>query len=277
MSAEAPRLHVQIHAGAADGPYVFMVHGLLSSLHQWDANLAAIAQVARPVVFDLWGHGRSPAPQDPSMYAIEALHAQFEQVREALGAQRVVLCGQSFGAGLTLGYALSFPKRVIAQIFTNSNSALSPATRFEVSGERLAMVTALEQDGDAGRVALRGLRIHPSRAKRIDPAIRDLLAREADLADPRGIARLMRYTAPRLSVIDRLGATACPTLLVNGRHEAVFQPLRERLPALLPGCQVVDLNGGHAVNIEAAAGFNEAVPAFIRASVQTNTGASTRS
>jgi pimeloyl-ACP methyl ester carboxylesterase len=267
MTTDLPRLHVEVHDGAP-GPHVFMVHGMLSSRRQWDLNLAAIAQIGRPVVFDLWGHGRSPAPTQDAWYAVPAIHDQFEQVRRALGAERILLCGQSFGAGLTLSYALRHPERVIAQVFTNSNSALSAPTRFEVSGERLASVQALEQGGEAGRAALRRLPIHPARARRLAPEIRELLASEADQADPQGIARLMRHASPAVSVIDALPALACPTLLVNGALEKSFQPLRERLPEVLPACRIVDLPAGHAVNIEAAAGFNQAVVDFFQAALR---------
>jgi 2-succinyl-6-hydroxy-2,4-cyclohexadiene-1-carboxylate synthase len=261
MSAESVSLHYEVHDGVP-GPFVFMVHGMLSSRRQWDSNLEAVSRIGRPVVFDLWGHGRSPAPRDEALYRVEALHEQFERVRERLGAPRILLCGQSFGAGLTIGYSVRHPSRVIAQAFTNSVSALSPPTRFEVSGERQAWVEALEQGGEAGREALRRLPIHPARARRLEPAIREVLCREADAADPQGIARLMRYTSPQVSVIGMLEAVACPTLLVNGALEKGFQPHRERLPGVLGDCRIVDLPAGHAVNIEAAAGFNEALVAF---------------
>ena len=35
------------------------------------------------------------------------------------------VCGQSLGATLTLRYALDHPERVLAQVFTNSTSALA--------------------------------------------------------------------------------------------------------------------------------------------------------
>jgi hypothetical protein len=57
------QLYYDVHAGT--GPYMLLVHGFLSSRSQWRLNLAALAGVVRPVVVELWGHGRSPAPTDP--------------------------------------------------------------------------------------------------------------------------------------------------------------------------------------------------------------------
>lgn len=258
-----PRLNCEIHEGGS-GPHVFMVHGMLSSRLQWLPNLAAITEVARPVVFELWGHGRSPAPEDPKWYDVDAVIDQFEAAREELGADRILLCGQSLGAALTLRYAIRHPERVIAQVFTNSISALSPPERFRMSDERLAMIEELEKDG---RAALSRLPIHPARARRLSPEVRDLLVREADQADPAGIARIMRFTAPNLSVAADLARTRCPTLLVNGLWEKGFQDLRGQAERLIPGCRVADLQAGHAVNLEAPEAFNQAVTGFLRSAL----------
>jgi pimeloyl-ACP methyl ester carboxylesterase len=72
------------------------------------------------------------------------------------------------------------------------------------------------------------------------------------------------HASTELSVIDALPNTRCPTLLVNGVHERNFQGLRQQLPEVLNGCRIVDLPAGHAVNIEAAEGFNEAVLTFFK-------------
>jgi 2-succinyl-6-hydroxy-2,4-cyclohexadiene-1-carboxylate synthase len=60
------QLYYDIHDGT--GPYVLMVHGFLSSRAQWRPNLAALACVTRPVVLELWGHARSPAPEELALY-----------------------------------------------------------------------------------------------------------------------------------------------------------------------------------------------------------------
>ena len=118
-----PRLPYRVvHAG--DAPYMFFVHGMLSSHRQWTPNLAALEKLVRPVLFDLWGHGDAPAPGDDALYTVEAIIGEFERAREELGAERVLLCGQSLGAGLTLRYSILHPQRIIAQLFTNSRSAL---------------------------------------------------------------------------------------------------------------------------------------------------------
>jgi len=53
-----------------------------------------------------------------------------------------------------------------------------------------------------------------------------------------------------------------PALLVAGRREAAFVPHRRRAEQSMPGLAVVELDTGHAVNLEDAPGFNAAVTRF---------------
>ena len=110
---------------AGQGPYALMLHGFLSSRAQWLPNLEALSTVCRPVVVELFGHGRSPAPDDPYEYAPERYVEAFERIREALGVADWFVIGQSLGAGLTLRYVLAHPDRVLAHLVTNSSTAFS--------------------------------------------------------------------------------------------------------------------------------------------------------
>ena len=54
-----------------------------------------------------------------------------------------------------------------------------------------------------------------------------------------------------------------PVLLANGVFERPFQREVAKLRARYPALEVVDLEGGHSVNIEAAADFNAALLEFL--------------
>ena len=249
----------EIHDGG-HGPYMLMVHGFLSSRVQWRVNLPALQKVVRPVLLKLLAHGRSPAPEDPAAYGVEAYIATFEAIRAKLGVERWVVCGQSFGAGLATQYALEKPERVMGLIITNSISAFSPKGDPERAATQKERARSIEAGGKA---ALEGLRIHPRHAKRFPEDIKAEMVADADRIAPEGILRSISLTSPSLSIADRLAEIRVPTLLVNGLWEKRFQPMRERAGKLIPGVTVVDLPGGHSVNIEAAEGFDRAVTAFI--------------
>lgn len=244
-----------------NGPAMLMMHGMLSSRLQWKHNKAALSGMVDPVLVEFWGHGQSPVPDDPGRYTVDAMVASIDRVREHVGAQQIVLCTQSFGAGLGLHYCLQHPDRVIAHIFTNSISALMvPDTPDAIADrdKRLALIR------DMGRAGLEKMPFHPVHARRLDPAVREVLIDAANQVSPEAFLLLTGQTRPNLSVIDRVADITVPTLLVNGRWEKRFQPLRDQVSALMPALQVADIEAGHAVNLEQANQFNEAVLAFLR-------------
>jgi 2-succinyl-6-hydroxy-2,4-cyclohexadiene-1-carboxylate synthase len=252
-------MHVEVH-GDGRAPHLLLAHGICSSRAQWRPNLAALAEVAMPVVVELLGHGRSAAPEDPDAYAVAAYIARFEAIRAELGAERWAVCGQSFGAGLTMNYALAHPDRVSAQVFTNSNSALREPLPTLTPEQLAARVAGIEA---RGREAITALPFFPKRTGRLAPEVEDELVGDAALISLAGMARGMTYTIADLSVRGRMAEIATPTLLVNGRREKGFQGVRDLAAAAIPGLEVVDLEGGHPVNLDCADGFNAAVADFL--------------
>ena len=251
-------MHVEVHAGT--GPYLLLVHGICSSRAQWRPNLAGLAGFSRPAVVELLGHGRSPSPAEDAPYTVEAYIARFEAIRESLGVERWALCGQSFGAGLTLNYALAHPARIAGQVFTNSNSALAKRNPAVSDEMRLARLAGFE---DRGRAALEAMPFYPKRSGRLAPDVEAELLADAERISLSGVAQGLRHTSPGLSVIERFAETRVPTLLVNGRREKSFQPVRDEAARLLPALQIVDLDGGHPVNLDQPEAFNAAVRAFL--------------
>jgi 2-succinyl-6-hydroxy-2,4-cyclohexadiene-1-carboxylate synthase len=255
----SPRLHFDVHAGR--GRFLLLVHGFLSSRAQWLANLEALGRVCRPVTVELWGHGRSPAPENPGAYGVDSYVAQFEQIRADLGADRWLVCGQSFGAGLTIRYGLSHPEALLGQVITNSVSALTrPTPGAEAEAERARTADAILAGGAEG---LRDMPVHPRFSRRLDPEVTAAILADAELLSPPGIANSIRLTGPGLAAGDALAGLTVPTLLVNGLWEKAFQPLRRDLPGRLPGVEIADLEGGHSINAEAPEAFNRCVGDFI--------------
>jgi pimeloyl-ACP methyl ester carboxylesterase len=218
--------------------------------------------VTRLVTVELWGHGHSPSPEEPACYAPDAYIEAFDRIRARLGVERWFLCGQSFGAALTLRYALRYPHRVAAQVFTNSSSAFADAAWVQARRvSALQQADAIEREGQA---ALARLPVHPSRARRLPPDVQAALLADARLHSPRGIAQTLRYTTPNVPVRERVHTLQVPTLLVCGEREQRFAAYRTFAEQEIPCLQVVGAPAGHAVNIEAAEVFNATVVDFLR-------------
>lgn len=255
-----PPLAYEVHPGA--GPLLLLVHGFLTSRTQWLPNVAALGEVCRPVAVDLYGHGASPAPAAPEAYAPGAYVRAFEALRTELGAERWLVCGYSLGGALTIRYALTHPERLHGHVFTNSMSAFADAaqTRQWAAGAAAAGASILKH----GKAAIERMPVHPKRARRLPGEVARALAHDAERLQPPGIANTVRVTTPRASVRDAVNGNSVPALLACGRFEKRFQPHRAFAKAHMPRLVVADLDAGHAVNMEDAAGFNGAVCDFVR-------------
>lgn len=251
--------YYEVHEG--DGPPLLLVHGILSSRAQWLPNLDALKEACSPVVLELLGHGRSPAPREAGPYQPAAYIEAFETIREHLGVKRWYVCGYSLGAGLTIRYSIQCPGSVIAQVFTNSTSAFAErqtTDRYREDGESL-----IERFEEGGMEAVESIPVHPKFASRLPEAIKSALMADCQLLNPGGVARTIVHTNGNSSVRDIVHTNTVPALLICGDREARFGPLKQHVMANMPDLEVVDLPAGHAVNAEEPAGFNRAMLAFL--------------
>jgi len=241
-------------SGDPDKPALLLLHGFLSSNLQWDPNRDRLLDHFRLVEVELWGHGNAPAPDDPAAYAIEHYGDEFERMRGDLGVDRWLVCGQSFGAGIVIRYALDHPGSLARLVVTNSRSALNTAAADDGDGRGRI------DDWDA--IDLRKLPYHPCHAKRFSAELRERMEKAADVIPRHAIAHATAVTGPDLSSRSTAHTLRTPTLLVNGRFEKAFQADRDWAAATIPGIEVVDLDAGHSVNVEAPDGFVDALVAF---------------
>jgi pimeloyl-ACP methyl ester carboxylesterase len=252
---DGAHLYYEMHG--THGPHLLLVHGLMSSRAQWLLNLRSLTEFCRPIIVELFGHGRSPSPQNPVTYYPENYVREFERIRQREGIEKWFICGQSLGASLTLRYSFLYPERIKAQIFTNSLSALSEAR--EVDNPE-GLVKLLLQ---GGRETLAQLPINPTRSRFLNPDVKKALVDDIKLINMEGFARTMLYLTPRCSVRNLIKDITVPTLLIAGRFDKRFSPMIAQFREDMSSLNVIELAGGHAVNVDAADRFNESVREFI--------------
>jgi 2-succinyl-6-hydroxy-2,4-cyclohexadiene-1-carboxylate synthase len=248
-------LYFEVHG--SQGPYLLLVHGILSSRAQWIPNLPFLSTFCRPVVVELFGHGRSPSPDNREVYTPDSTVQAFEKIRKELGIEKWFLCGQSLGASLTLRYGLTHPESVVAQIFTNSRSALSENQTEEM------MKTVAERLKKEGPGLLEQLPLNPAGSRHLDPEVKEALIRDIALIDLKGFAHMLVHMVTKCSVNRIIQGNTVPTLLIVGRFDKQFEPLIEFALENIPNLEMKILDGGHAVNIDASDSFNRTVKEFI--------------
>ena len=246
--------HLQFEVGG-DGSKqtLLLLHGFMSSNLQWALNFERLLEHFRLVTVELWGHGESPSPRAPEAYRVERYVAELERIRKAVGVERWLVCGQSFGAGITIRYALEHPEVVRGLIVTNSRSALNDVSRNARASGDLAAWQKLD---------LRALPLHPCHARRFPADLKARMEAAADTIDRYALWQATVTTVGELSCRDVAGELAVPVLLVNGRYEKSFQADRDYAVATIPNVDVVDLEAGHSVNVEAPVPFERAVIEF---------------
>lgn len=124
--------------GDAAAPFV-LVHGLASCARLWDGVAAALAGFGHPVAaLDQRGHGESDKPDDG--YDFPTVCADLVAVIEALGWERPVLVGQSWGANVVLETAVAHPSltRGVALIDGGLFALADHLTTWEAAAEVLA-------------------------------------------------------------------------------------------------------------------------------------------
>jgi pimeloyl-ACP methyl ester carboxylesterase len=251
----SPYLYYEVHG--TQGPYLLMVHGLMSSRAQWIPNLKVFMEFCRPVVVELFGHGRSASPENAEAYFPENYVREFEIIRQELRLENWFVCGQSLGAALTLRYSILHPERIKAQIFTNSLSALSDV------GDNANMERFVMSMLQGGRASLDNFPLNPSRNRFLDSEIKEALVEDINLINMEGFANTLLYLIPKCSVRNLLSKISVPTLLVAGKFDKRFGALVPKVLENIQSLEFIELDGGHAVNIDAADRFNEAVREFV--------------
>jgi proline iminopeptidase len=80
------------------------LHGGPGAAHNYLLSMKALAD-ERPVIFyDQLGTGKADAPTDAAIYTVQRSVDELDAVRKALGLERVVLLGHSWGSMLAIEY-----------------------------------------------------------------------------------------------------------------------------------------------------------------------------
>jgi proline iminopeptidase len=183
--------------------------------------------------------------------------ADLETVREQLGLDALTLCGFSWGALLSLLYALEHPGRVTRALLISPPAvyAGAPEPKLPPPGPALLALRArLSGGGPAAQFALRlaPYFADPEKATLLEPVAVDEIAAAATWSSLRGF-----------DLRPRLAALPLPALVVRGEQDPVPAAHAELLASLLKAHQVSIPGAGHAPFVEAPQAFLGAVQPFL--------------
>jgi pimeloyl-ACP methyl ester carboxylesterase len=189
---------------APTGVPFLLVHGLASNARTWDGVAARLVTYGHPVVsVDLRGHGRSSKPDGP--YDVATVADDLAALIDALGLERPIVAGQSWGGNVVVELAARHPAAVRGIVCVDGGW-LEPSREFP--------------DWDACRAALAPPRLAGRRFSEIEGYVRS--------AHPDWPESGIRGTLANFEVSP--DGTAAPWLTFE-HHIAVLRGLWEHRPS----------------------------------------------
>jgi pimeloyl-ACP methyl ester carboxylesterase len=238
------------------------LHGGPGSSHDALDPLRALAHGRRVVFYDQLGSGDSDRPDDQSLWTVETFLDQLRVVREALGLERLLLFGSSWGGMLALEYAFTRPDGLVALVL---NSTPPSAPRWAEETKRLAaqLPPGLDEkaaDREFWRRHLCRLEPEPEPLRRtrakFGKAVYETMWGPNEFT--------VTGTLKDWDVTDRLGEIDVPTLITSGRHDECTPALVGALHRGIAGSQwVLFEQSAHMPYLEETERYLEVVSAFL--------------
>jgi pimeloyl-ACP methyl ester carboxylesterase len=252
----------QIHGNA--GPWVVLVHGLVTPMYSWDAMAQALAQAGfRVLRYDQLGRGHSARPS--VRYDVALYVRQLRELTESLGIERAHFVGWSMGCVINSRFALEHPERVDRHVliapglFVDAPLALRMIGKLPLAARLLARLVGTF----IARLPAQHL-VHPERfpdygrrmhEQRRFPGLGESFA-----------STILNYEFGERPEYRAVGAHSRPVLLLWGDLD-VGTPYANarRVQELYPRAELVTFTGAkHAPHVDHAERANQVVIDFLR-------------
>ncbi|WP_158059081.1 alpha/beta fold hydrolase [Halorussus halophilus] len=237
------------------GPPIVFVHGMAMSTTMWGPQMDALSDAYTTIAYDVRGHGRTGG-SDVNPYSIDLFAADLDALLDALGLDRVLVCGLSMGGAVAQAFAASHPERVAGLVLADTfATGPQPLTgRLAMANLRfLARLDRLINYETLNRWQLWvGNRLFPGIAG--DQVTVQRLMENAPTIPHEEFVKIADATArfPKSEV--ELSAVTAPTLVLHGEHvPSAVADSAERLADQLSNAEVtvrVVPGGGHASNLD---------------------------
>ncbi len=257
LPVNGTELYYELH-GPEDAEVLVLSNGVLMSTASWGLQTPVLSKYYRLLLYDCRGMWKSAHPKGP--YTME-LHADdLAGLLEALHIETAHVAGISYGAEVSMAFALKYPQRVRTLFLSSAVSESEPVLRGFIETwaaaarsrdpQRLFEVSYMLNFSDAYIAANRA-------------AIEGATSRYAQL-DMDAVLELLDCFG-RLAITADLHRITAPTLVLVGEDD-ILKPRKysERIAHEIPGAELVIVPGaGHAICLEKPAIFNALLLGFL--------------
>lgn len=252
-------------AGPEVAPVVAFTHGIVLDHTTFDAQVAALSDRYRVVVWDMPGHGRSfPLPGGDFRFSVAA--ACLIGVLDEIGADSAVLVGQSLGSLVSQYAAHAHPRRVAGLVHVGGMPLHEGMSRFAASmwGAFLG-AAVLIPEGTLARWF--------GRERAVTADVRRYLEQSAARSGKRQFLKLTQaYLGDLAAGIPE--APPMPSLIAYGEHEiAMVRKAASRWHANAPASRLAVVpEAGHIANQDHPEAFNQVLASFLEHVVRNPKG-----
>ena len=256
-----PKIHVNEidinYEISGQGQPILFIHGLGSSLRDWELQVPFFAKQYRVVAFDVRGHGRSDKPPGP--YSIRQFAADAAGLIRALDIAPAHIVGISLGGMIAFQLATDAPDLVRSLVIVNAAPEFVARTakeRFQVLQRKL--IVRLLGMRKMGEVLGKRLFIKPEQAD----LRRTFADRWAD--NDRRAYRDAMLSILGWSVAHRLGTIRCPALVIAADEDYTPVSVKEAYAARMQNAELAVIRDSrHATPVEWPQQFNETAAEFL--------------
>jgi 3-oxoadipate enol-lactonase len=239
------------------GEPLLLIHGLGSSLRDWEKQIPVFERHFQVIAPDMRGHGRSDKPPGP--YSVSQISDDISQLMEALGIPRFDILGISMGGMVAYQMAVNFPHRIQRLIAANC----SPELLVRSFKERLIvwqreLIVRLIGMRKMGEVLSKRLFIKPEQEE-----LRRIFVERWAKNDKQAYLASMRALLG-WSVVDRLDRLTMPVLVISADEDYAFIGDKAAYLEMMPDATLVVIDDSrHATPAEQPDEFNRVVLDFL--------------
>jgi pimeloyl-ACP methyl ester carboxylesterase len=254
------------------GPPIILIHGFGGSMWQWEYQQHALSQDFRVLTLDLPGAGLSDKPAID--YRPDEMLDFFVGFMDAVKIPQATLVGNSMGAGLAIGMALTHPARVAKLVLVDGlpqhvmDKLTSPSVRRALETRAPSWLVSF------GNMLFGGLLMESVLREIVhDPALLTPAVIERSNRNRRrpGLIKPIMTVRDNLPLWEsgfatRLGEIAHPTLVLWGEEDRVFPiTVGEELHQTIKGSRLIRIpHAGHIPQWEQPDVVNRELITFIR-------------
>jgi esterase len=256
--------------GKPGGTPVIIVHGLSFISYDWAPVAAQIAGDREVVAIDMRGFGESTWSPERN-YKLDNMSADVIAVLDALGWDKAVLMGHSFGGRVALATAGWKPERAAGLVCVDFAPDLAPAGRRHVAERIGGQPDVFASVEDA--IAYHHDADTPARRARWEAFLKKteqgyVLKRDLHFRDNFKRALESGKSAPVPEFLwPMLADMKIPTLVIRASQSDMFAPeTLDKVKSANPGVTAVELAGSHDLAGDNPQGLAQAVTSFLAAS-----------